>query len=139
MDMHCTAVGKALMAHLADEEFEHYLARQARPRYNENTLVSVRKLREQRDQIRRLGYSSEDEEGEVGFCCIGAPVFDHAGNIAAAISVAGPTGQMTNENSADLVAKVTHAAANISQMLGHRPMAQDTATPAGTSRRRPAR
>jgi DNA-binding IclR family transcriptional regulator len=129
MDMHCTAVGKALMAHLPDEEFEKYLATQPRPRYNENTLVSSRKLREQRDLIRRLGYSSEDEEGEVGFCCIGAPVFDHAGKIAAAISVAAPTGQMMREQSAALIAKVKDTAANISQTLGHRLTVSTLPTP----------
>ena len=138
MDMHCTAVGKALMAHLPDEQFEKFLATQARPRYNENTLVSARKLREQRDLIRRLGYSSEDEEGEVGFSCIGAPVFDQHGTIAAAISVAGPTGQMAREESSALIAKVKQTAANISQMLGHRspPPGSD---PAATSRSRTGR
>jgi len=45
---------------------------------------------------------------------------------------------MTHQDSADLIAKVKQAAANISQALGHRCVSQDT-PPAGTPRRRPAR
>jgi DNA-binding IclR family transcriptional regulator len=59
------------------------------PRNNENTVTSIRKLKQQMTQIRQAGYAIEDEEGEIGCRCVGAPVFDHSGNVTAAISVAG--------------------------------------------------
>jgi DNA-binding IclR family transcriptional regulator len=46
MDLHCTGVGKALLAYLPQEEFDRLVARHALPRHNENTVVSPRRLKE---------------------------------------------------------------------------------------------
>jgi len=118
MDLHATAVGKALLAYLSDEQMQLAIRNHGLPRYNDNTITSVRKLREEVAGIRKAGYSVEDQEGEIGFRCIGAPVFDHGGELAAAISVAGTTAQITDENFASLVKSVKCTAAAVSRALG---------------------
>jgi DNA-binding IclR family transcriptional regulator len=118
MDPHCTGVGKALIAYLPESELDLLITEHRLPRHNEETIVSVRKLKAQLTEIRRLGYALDDEEDEVGLRCIGCPVFDGAGKVVAAVSVAGTVSQITAENLSALVDKVKRTASSISQHLG---------------------
>lgn len=121
MDLHATAVGKALLAYLPDREILLLIRDHGLPRYNENTITSLRRLKEEMAKIRHLGYSLEDEEGEIGFRCIGSPIFDHSGKLVAAISVAGTTAQITPENLEALAGMVKNTAAAICRSLGFDP------------------
>lgn len=89
MALHCTAVGKAIIAHLPAGVVDELIRRQGLIRYNENTIASMRKLRAACEQIRQLGYSVDDEEEEIGVRCIGAPVYNDKGDVVAAISISG--------------------------------------------------
>jgi IclR family transcriptional regulator, acetate operon repressor len=119
MDAHCTGVGKALIAYLPDEELDLLIKEHGLPRYNENIIVSVRKLEAQLAEVRKLGFSVDHEEDEIGLLCIGCPVFDNPGKVAAAISISGTVSQITPENFPKLVEKVKQTAATISQHLGY--------------------
>jgi DNA-binding IclR family transcriptional regulator len=118
MDLHCTGVGKAILAYLPDEDFDRMVREHGFTRYNENTLVSRRRLVEEVARIRKLGYALEDEEGEIGFRCIGCPIFNREGRITAAISVAGTTEEITPERGARLSAYVKETADAISECIG---------------------
>ena len=123
MDLHATAIGKALLAYLPEDEVERLIRKHGLPRYNDNTITAFSKLREELVRIRALGYSAENQEGEIGFRCIGAPVLDQAGKLASAISVAGPTTQVTDENFSFLVDMVKRTAAELSEVFGFGPEA----------------
>jgi DNA-binding IclR family transcriptional regulator len=119
MDLHCTGVGKALLAYLPGEEFSRLMAKHPLPRHNENTIVALGKLREQLSNIRQVGYSFDDEEDELGLRCIGAPVVGYEGHVVGAISVAGTTSQMHQGNIADLAAQVRQTSTAISRAMGY--------------------
>ena len=102
MDLHCTSIGKALIAHLPEEELGRIARETGLPRHNDNTVKSFAKLREELARSRRLGYYIDDEEDEIGYRCIGMPVCDESGEVAAAISVSGSTAQVREENSTEL-------------------------------------
>ena len=121
MEMHCTGLGKALLAHLPESELDRLIKNHGLPRHNENTITSPRKLKEQLAQIRKLGYSLDDEEDEVGLRCLGAPVFDHSGKVVAAISVAGTTAQIGHENLSSLVDRIKKTSVAISRKMGYAP------------------
>jgi DNA-binding IclR family transcriptional regulator len=91
--------------------------RNGMPRYNDNTIVSPRKLRLELDNIRRVGYSIDDEEETIGLRCIGAPVLDARGKPMAAISIAGTTTQINEQNFESLAATVRKSAGEISARL----------------------
>jgi DNA-binding IclR family transcriptional regulator len=118
LELHCSAVGKCLLAYLPEAEFLRLVRDRGLTRNNENTVTSIRKLKNQITQIRRAGYAIEDEEGEIGCRCVGAPVFDHSGNAIAAISVAGTTAQIPSEEFASFGQLVRQTASDISQALG---------------------
>jgi DNA-binding IclR family transcriptional regulator len=127
MDLHCSGVGKAIMAYLPEDQFERLARDRGFVRYNENTMVTRHRIEEEMERTRRRGYAVEDEEGEIGFRCVGCPIFNREGRIAAAVSVAGTTSQVTSEKGAVLARYVQETASIISQSIGF------CAAPAGAS------
>ena len=117
MDLHCTAVGKALMAHIPDEELRDLLKSRIFARHNDNTITSPKRLLELVENIRAEGYTLSDEENEVGYRCLGVPVFDEQGRLAGAISVAGSVIQVNNEKVKFLAAQLRRAADAITGAL----------------------
>jgi DNA-binding IclR family transcriptional regulator len=120
LDLHCSGVGKALLAALSDEEFQAIVKNYGFTRYNENTITSVRRLREEMARTRVAGYAFEDEEGELGFRCIGAPILDESGRPAAAVSIAGTTDDITPNTLSAMAKMVQIAARQISSALASR-------------------
>jgi DNA-binding IclR family transcriptional regulator len=122
LELHSSAVGKCLLAYLPEAAFQRLVRDRGLTRNNENTITSIRKLKQQMTQIRHAGYAIEDEEGEIGCRCIGAPVFDQSGDVVAAISVAGTTTQITTEEFTYFGQLVRQTASDISQALGFVPV-----------------
>ena len=116
MGVHCTAVGKALISHWPEQEIDR-LIKHGLPRYNENTIVSPKKLKSTLQQVRELGYSVDDEEDTIGSRCVGAPIFDQTDRVVASISVAGFAAQINSQTFYALTDKVKKGAATISQKL----------------------
>lgn len=118
MELHCSAIGKCLLAYLPEAELMHMVQDRGLTRNNENTITSIRMLKKQLASIRRVGYSIEDEEGEIGCRCVGAPIFDNSGTVVAAISVSGTTAQIRSEDFAYFGRLVRQTASDISEVLG---------------------
>jgi len=119
LDVHSTAVGKALVAYISDEELEMIAKLKGFPRRNENTITSLMALKRELAQVKSLGYSVDDEEDEIGDRCVGAPVFDPNFSIVAAISVAGTVAQIPDERIPDLASLVKQTAEQVSSHLGN--------------------
>lgn len=117
MDVHCTALGKVLLAHMPEAEVERTLREHGLPRHNDNTIASPRKLREELAKVVRLGYAVDDEEDELGSRCIGAPVREVSGKVIAALSVAGTCAEINAGNIDQLVPSTIRAAAQLSAAL----------------------
>jgi DNA-binding IclR family transcriptional regulator len=118
MELHCTGVGKAMMAHLTDEELDAVLRLRGLPRHNDNTIASSRRLREEMARIKRLGYAIDDEEDEIGYRCIGAAIFDRAGKVIGGVSVSGDIEHVTSERVGVIAEHVKQCAASVSALLG---------------------
>jgi DNA-binding IclR family transcriptional regulator len=121
MELHCTGLGKALISHMSEQELDRLLKDRGLSRHNENTLGSVRKLREDLARTVKRGYTIDDEEDEIGLRCLGVPVLDARGNAVAAISLAGDTAQITSETVEILACQARQTAASIASMLGPNP------------------
>lgn len=119
MEVHCTGLGKALIAQLSAEDLKELLSRTF-PRHNENTIVSSKRLMQELETVRSTGYSIDDEEDEIGYRCIGVPVLED-GQTIAAISVAGTIDQVTTDNTRDIVRQLRRAAEAIQTALRPRP------------------
>ena len=117
MDIHCTSLGKALIAHLPEEELTLLVREKGLARHNDNSIGSLKKLKEDLARAQQLGYYVDDEEDEIGHRCIGAPIFDDAGQTVAAISISGTILQVREDNSKALATLVLDAANAISRSI----------------------
>jgi DNA-binding IclR family transcriptional regulator len=116
---YCTGLGKTLLAYKPEPEVRAWAATQKFAALTPNTITSARRLLKELDVIRQRGYGLDEEEREKGVSCIAAPVFNHTGDVVAAISVAGPTGRMPRQLAgSDIAVAVVAAARAISVDLG---------------------
>jgi DNA-binding IclR family transcriptional regulator len=120
MHVNCTALGKALVAFLPEEEFKRTVQAKRLIKHNQNTISSMVKFREELTRVRAAGYAVDDEEEEVGVRCVGAPVFDHLDRVVAALSVAGTTTQIPGNRIEELARLVQDTGTRISRELGYR-------------------
>jgi DNA-binding IclR family transcriptional regulator len=119
MGLHCTAVGKAMIAHLSEPEMGRLISKCGLLRHNENTIGSQQRLRQVCETIRLQGYAVDDEEEEIGIRCVGAPIFNGKGEVIASLSVAGTTSQV--EDLKAVACQVKDAALAVSLHLGFQP------------------
>jgi DNA-binding IclR family transcriptional regulator len=117
--VHCTAMGKAIIAFLADEERRHAIASSGLRRFTPSTLVDVDALERDLAQTRQRGYATSDEEGEPGIRAAGAPIRDGSGIPFAAVSIGGPTVRLTIDDLHRLGKRVRQVADEISSRLGY--------------------
>jgi DNA-binding IclR family transcriptional regulator len=116
--LHCTAVGKALLAHYPPVDLPQILGSiDFQPRTNQ-TITDPAKFQEQLELIRQQGYAVDDEENEIGIRCIGSPIYDHAGRLAGAVSISGWTISMTQERVPRLAQELRQTCLEVSQALG---------------------
>lgn len=114
MPLHCTAIGKTLLAH-ADPELQRQVLSGPLERRTPHTVVAPGLLRRQLDAVLEKGVAFEREESTPGLLCVAAPVLEPDGRTAiAAVSVTGPVGRFKPENH---VAAVRAAATGLASVL----------------------
>jgi DNA-binding IclR family transcriptional regulator len=112
------ASGKVFLAAGTPEALEAYLARTNLVPLSPNTLTEPRLLREQVEQARALGYAVSINERGAGGVGIAAPVYDHEGQVVAAVDVAGPLSRLTPETRERWVQATVTTARDLSAALG---------------------
>ncbi len=117
LGLHCTAIGKSFAAHLDDARVDRMISEQGMMRYNDNTICSPRKFKQELEDIRRRGYALDDEEEEIGVRCIGAGILNNAGEPLAALSVVGTTAQIYGDSLPRLTSQVIGAARGIGAIV----------------------
>lgn len=116
--LHCTAVGKVLLAHADPQVFAATVAQGLRA-LTGATISDTEILRRDLALIRSRGYSLEDEEAEPGLRGVAAPVRDFSGLAAAAIGISGPTHRMSKKVLAVYARDLLEVSNAVSQRLGY--------------------
>lgn len=112
--MHCTSMGKLLLANLPKRRREHLLSVSTLHSYTENTLTDVASLEDEFAKIRARGYSLDDQEFLAGVICIAVPVRDVGGNVCASVAISAPQARMPITLAVDRVHLLSEAAHRIS-------------------------
>jgi DNA-binding IclR family transcriptional regulator len=94
---HCTANGKLLVAWARPALRERLLRSQTFPAYTPHTLVTRAALLAELSEIRRRGYSEDNEEFLAGVCCLAVPVRDRRGAVVAGLAVSAPSARFNLE------------------------------------------
>jgi IclR family KDG regulon transcriptional repressor len=118
--MHCTSLGKALLADWSPERIRELAVRHPLQRFTKNTDTEVQRLVREIDKTRKRGWSLDDEEYEEGIRCLGAPVRDYRGTIIAAVSASGTTEMIPRGRVEEIGTLVARTAADLSARMGYR-------------------
>ncbi|HWM06923.1 MAG TPA: IclR family transcriptional regulator [Actinophytocola sp.] len=118
LKLHCTSIGKAILATMPEDEVRAVVARAGLPARTANTHTDEQVLLDDLRQVRERGYAEDHEENEAGVCAVGAAVFDHTGDVLGALSAAALVHLTTAPE--DLPRLVTAAADEVSRALGAR-------------------
>jgi len=117
--LHCTGLGKAILAWQPSEVREQILRGMQLERFTEHTIVRKSDLTAELGRIQRRGYALDNEEAQRGARCLAAPIFDSQRAVIAGISVSGPLTRMTRKRIAEIAKAIKESAAEISRNLGH--------------------
>ncbi|MGC1684347.1 MAG: IclR family transcriptional regulator C-terminal domain-containing protein, partial [Candidatus Acidiferrales bacterium] len=122
---HCTAVGKAVLAHLPEYEIEIILAAagatKGLPRFTASTLTRIPALKENLRQIIQRGYALDNQELERGLSGVAAPIRTNEGQVIGAVGMAGPTPRFRGKELAKKIALTREAAEQISSSMALHP------------------
>ena len=92
--LHCTASGKLLLASLPAARRKRLVDTLALERFTARTIVDAAALEAELARIRRLGYSTDNEEYLAGLVCVAVPVAITRRRTAACIAVHAPVARM---------------------------------------------
>ncbi|MEM9139331.1 MAG: IclR family transcriptional regulator C-terminal domain-containing protein [Pseudomonadota bacterium] len=116
--MHSSGAGKTFLAHGDRERLRRQVADRPLARVTQKTIVSANEIEAELDQIVSRGYAVDDEEHALGLRCVAAPVFNEYGEVAASISISGPTARITDQRIAPLGEMVGQAAFEATRDFG---------------------
>lgn len=117
--MHCTSVGKAILAYQPTVIVQEIIDRKGLPIHTDKTITEKNVLFEELIRVKKAGYALDLEENESGITCIAVPIFDHLGKVVAAVSISGPSIRMTEERLEQLKQKMVNVGLRISSRLGY--------------------
>ena len=117
--LYCTAVGKALLAFLPEDQMNTIIKKLDLKPHTKNTITDKDELLKELERIRERGYSIDNMEDEEGVRCVGAPILNSKNVAIASISISGPASRLSDEKIEEYSKLVKEAAKNISRKLGY--------------------
>jgi DNA-binding IclR family transcriptional regulator len=117
MPLYCTAVGKAILATLSQEERAGIWENSRIVKYTEKTIVTLAALEAQIQEIQRRGYAVDDEENELGVRCVAAAIRGAGGRAEYAMSVSAPVPRLPYSRIGQIARGLTDAGRQIERNI----------------------
>ena len=118
--VHCTAIGKALLA-FQGKAFIDEVIGQGLPLVAKNTITDPIVLRTELERIQSQGYAIDDGEFADEMRCIAFPIFSGGGKIKGGINFSGPSTRFSYEKLDELRDIALQVAGRLTQQLGGTP------------------
>ena len=118
--MHCTGVGKAMLAYLPEEYLAQRIFNRHLQRMTEHTITRKSDLRKELENIRQTGIAVDREEIELGLTCIAAPILNHNGVAEYAIRLSFPYGKIGEVDQEEVKRDLLVCTQTLSTRLGYR-------------------
>lgn len=115
--VHCTSLGKAILSGMTQDNLMKTIKNITYDLRTDRTIRSETQLLANIDETRARGYAIDDREIEDHTLCMGAPIFNHEGNVIAGISFSG-----LYKDDMDIAfegTEVKKAASKISRSMGY--------------------
>lgn len=119
--LHCTAVGKVMLAYMPEDEQNTILPQLELKRPTPNSVGSIQELKTELHRVRKNGYACDLEEHELHIRCVAAPIWDHTGSVQSSLSITAPTLRMPVTRLRQLAPLIQQSGLKISAELGYQP------------------
>ena len=116
--LHCTAIGKAILSAMSDEELRATLDRTGTDRRTDHTITDRAGLVEHLAAVRTRGFAVDNEENELHTRCIGTAVIDHRRVPLGGISLSALAFDLDRDRVGRLAPLVVSAGAAVSRAIG---------------------
>ncbi|WP_327053870.1 IclR family transcriptional regulator [Halomicrococcus gelatinilyticus] len=111
-NLHYTAQGKAILAHLPEERLEQVIEEKGLPKATNNTITDREALDQALADIRERGYAYHEEERLKGLRSIAAPIVTDDGTVHGSISISGPANRMRGETVESEIPRLVRSTSN---------------------------
>jgi DNA-binding IclR family transcriptional regulator len=118
--LHCTAVGKVLLAY-QPQDFVERVLEAGLTAYTARTIIRREAMLAMLSEVRAREHAIDDEESEAGLRAIAAPIRNHNGTVVAAVGMAAPVQRMNKRTMQTCVPTVIATANAVSGRLGYVP------------------
>lgn len=118
--LHCSAVGKALLAGMAETRVQSILTQRGMRQFTRTTVSSFPELRQELTLVRSRGYAIDQEERVSGLRCVAAPIYDETTAVVGAVSLSGTSRRIEDTRVRELGEMVKRTAAAITTEMGGR-------------------
>jgi len=119
LPINVSAPGMVLAAFLSEEGRERLLREETFPKNTPKTVTDPNELRKILKKIAQQGFAIEVEQYGMGIYCVAAPIFNHNGDVIAAVNVTGSVSTLTGDRIGNLVQQVKSAAREASKRMGY--------------------
>jgi DNA-binding IclR family transcriptional regulator len=116
LSVHAAAGAKAILA-FSPPEVRTRVLKGGFPALTPNTITDPKVLQREFQEIRRRGFSFDNEEHDIGTNAIGAPIFNNTGKPVAALVVAGPCQRIKRKFDSPIAVQLKETSAKISKLL----------------------
>ncbi|HIF58755.1 MAG TPA: IclR family transcriptional regulator [Rhodospirillales bacterium] len=117
--IHCTGLGKALTAHLPEEEQSEIAHALKYEKMTDHTIENAETFLTRLEETRRHGYGMDDCEFRDEIRCIAAPIFDFRGLPVGALSISTLVFRVPKDTLLSWAPNLIAAAKSISQKIGY--------------------
>lgn len=116
---HATAVGKAQLAYLPDDELTDLFRGTTLERLTPNTITDVHELRQQLREVRQQGYAVDNQEGTPDACCVAAPILNGNSHPVAGLSISAPVSRWSDRLAKEMAELLREATGQLSRRMGY--------------------
>jgi len=116
-ELHCTSIGKVLLAYQDTRIIERIIT-QGLPKRAANTFTDPVAFRVELSKIRAQGYAIDDHEFSDNMRCVAVPLFSNRGTVNSGLSISGPDTRFTMRKLDELSKLLVDASISLSRNFG---------------------
>ena len=118
--MHCTAIGKVMLA-FQNSRFIESIIDAGLPKFASLTITHPDEIENELQKIRSAGYAIDDHELSDDMRCIAVPIFEGGGSVQSGISISGPDSRFDMTKLHQLKIPMMKSANKLSEQIGGSP------------------
>ncbi len=111
--LHCSSVGKCLLAFAPEEDREKMISRISFEVFTKKTIRTKEQLNKEIESVRKQGYAIDDEELSDDIKCVAVPVFDEHRSCVYSLGTSGAASRMTEDKLARVIPFMLKSAKDI--------------------------